>query len=117
MLSRDRNVGGILETACRLNLEENTYVIYMADHGYDLGHHGRFEKHCGYDPALPVPLIMRFPGRIRQGVAADLTEHVYVSATICDMMGLAARPILHGHTLRPYLEGKWIDNPRCQCFS
>jgi choline-sulfatase len=113
----DRNVGRVLETLRRLNLEENTYVIYMADHGYDLGHHGRFEKHCGYDPALRVPLIMRFPGRIRQGVTADLTEHVDVSATICDMMGLDALPILHGHTLRPYLEGKRIDNPRDQVFS
>ena len=113
----DRNVGRVLETLRRLNLEENTYVIYMADHGYDLGHHGRFEKHCGYDPAVRVPLIMRFPGRIRQGVAADLTEHVDVSATICDMMGLDPLPILHGRTLRPYLEGKRIDNPRDHVFS
>jgi arylsulfatase A-like enzyme len=113
----DRNVGRVLETLRRLNLEENTYVIYMADHGYDLGHHGRFEKHCGYDTALRVPLIMRFPGRIRQGVVADLTEHVDVSATICDVMGLDALPIMHGHTLRAYLEGKRIENPRDQVFS
>ena len=44
--------------------EDDTLVVYMADHGYSLGQHGRFEKHCCYNPALRVPLILRFPGRI-----------------------------------------------------
>jgi choline-sulfatase len=113
----DRNVGRVLDALGRLNLEENTYVVYMADHGYNLGHHGRFEKHCGYSPALRVPLIMRLPGRIRQGVVADLTEHIDVSATICDMMGLDPLPILHGQSLRPYLEGRRMSNVRDHVFS
>ncbi len=113
----DRNIGRVLDTLRRLNLEENTYVIYMADHGYDLGQHGRFEKHCGYDPALRVPLMMRCPGRIRRGVVADLTEHVDVSATICDMMGLNPLPVMHGHSLRPYLEGRRMERRRDHIFS
>ena len=110
----DRNIGRVLEALRRLNLEDNTYVIYMADHGYDLGQHGRFEKHCGFDPALRIPLIMRFPGRIRRDVVADLIEHVDVSATICDMMDLDPLAVMHGHTLRPYLEGRRMDNRRDQ---
>lgn len=113
----DRNVGRVLSALRRLNLDDNTYVIYMADHGYDLGQHGRFEKHCGYDPALRVPLIMRYPGKVRKGVVADLTEHVDVSATICDMMGLDPLPVMHGHTLRPYLDGTRMDNRRDHIFS
>ena len=113
----DRNVGRVLAALRRLNLEDNTYAVYMADHGYDLGQHGRFEKHCGYDPALRVPLMMRFPGRIRQGVVANLTEHVDVSATICDLMGLDPLPVMHGHSLRPYLEGRRMAQPRDHIFS
>lgn len=113
----DRNVGRVLDALRRLNLEENTYVVYMADHGYDLGQHGRFEKHCGYNPALRVPLIMRFPGRVRQGVVADLTEHIDVSATICDMMGIEPMEVLHGQSLRPYLEGRRMDHSRDYIFS
>jgi arylsulfatase A-like enzyme len=113
----DRNVGRVLDALRRLNLDDHTYVIYMADHGYDLGQHGRFEKHCGYDPALRVSLIMRYPGRIRRGVVTDLTEHVDVSATICDMMGLNPLPAMHGHSLRPYLEGRRMDNRRSYIFS
>ena len=33
-------------------------MVYMVDHGYNPGQHGRFEKHCGYEPALRVPLII-----------------------------------------------------------
>jgi choline-sulfatase len=112
----DRNVGRVLEALERLRLAEDTLVIYMADHGYSLGQHGRFEKHCGYEPALRVPLAMRLPGRIRAGVVTELTEHVDVTATITDLMGLDPLPSAHGQTLRPYLEGRAVE-PRDHIFS
>ena len=101
----------------RLNLEDDTFVVYMADHGYNLGHHGRFEKHCGYDQAMRVPLIMRYPGRIRRGVVNDFTEHIDVTATIVDVMNLDPLPVLHGQSLRPYLEGRKMDKPRDHVFA
>jgi arylsulfatase A-like enzyme len=113
----DRNVGRVLDALRRLRLEEDTFVVYMADHGYSLGQHGRFEKHCGYEPALRVPLIMRTPGRTRAGVIRDLTEHVDVSATIIDVMGLDPLPVTHGQSLRAYLEGGRPGNPRDHIFS
>ena len=113
----DGNIGRVLATLRRLNLEEDTFVIYMADHGYDLGHHGRFEKHCGYDQCLRVPLIMRYPGRIRQGVVRDFTEHIDVSATVVDVMNVDPLPVQHGHSLRPYLEARRMDAPRAHIFS
>jgi choline-sulfatase len=113
----DRNVGRVLDSLRRLRLEENTFVIYMADHGYDLGQHGRFEKHCGYEPSLRVPLIMRYPGKIRSGIVTDLTEHIDVPATITDMLNLEPLPVQHGQSLRPYLEGRTMDRPRDHIFS
>jgi choline-sulfatase len=112
----DRNIGRVLDTLRRLGLDENTLVVYTADHGYDLGQHGRFEKHCGYDPALRVPLIVRYPGRVRRGTVTELTEHVDVPATICDLMQLDPLPVLHGQSLRPYLEGRQTS-PREHIFS
>jgi arylsulfatase A-like enzyme len=113
----DRNVGRVLEALRRLKLEDDTFVVYMADHGYSLGQHGRFEKHCGYEPALRVPLIMRYPGHVRRGVVRDVTEHVDVPATIVDMMGLPPLPVMHGHSLRPYLEGRPMEQRRDHVFS
>jgi choline-sulfatase len=107
----------VLDALRRLRLDEDTFVVYMADHGYSLGQHGRFEKHCGYEPALRVPLIMRYPGTIRTGVVRDLTEHIDVPATIVDMLGLDPLPITHGQSLRPYLEGPKPQHPRDHIFS
>ena len=114
----DRNVGRLLQTLKRLNLEDDTLVVYMADHGYCLGQHGRFEKHCGYDPALRVPLIFRWPGRIRAGaVVRDFTESIDVPATIPELLGLDPLPVRHGSSLRPYLEGKSPTAGRNHIFS
>jgi len=112
----DRNIGRVLRKLSELNLDNNTFVVYTADHGYDLGQHGRFEKHCGYDPALRVPLMFRYPGRIRKGVITDMTEHVDLTATIVDVMNLQPLPTMHGRTLKPYLEGRSIT-PRDHIFS
>jgi choline-sulfatase len=113
----DRSIGRVLEALRKQNLEDDTFIVYMADHGYCLGHHGRFEKHCGYEQALRVPLIMRFPGRVRSGVVDDFTEHIDVPATIVDVMNLDPLPVAHGHSLRPYLEGRPHPARRTHIFS
>ena len=112
----DKNIGRVLSKLSQLGLDSDTLVIYTADHGYLLGQHGRFEKHCGFDPALRVPLIIRFPGRIRTGEVHDLTEHVDLSPTIVDLMQLGPLPVQHGRSLRPYLEGRYIQ-PSDHIFS
>jgi choline-sulfatase len=113
----DYNVGIVLNKLRQLNLENDTLVVYMADHGYSLGQHGRFEKHCTYDPALRVPLIIRHPGRVSRMVVNDFTESVDVSPTIFDLLG-SDRFVRHdGQSLRPYLEGKKPAKPRTSIFS
>jgi arylsulfatase A-like enzyme len=114
----DSNVGAVLQMLRRYKLDDNTFVVYMADHGYCLGHHGRFEKHCGYDPALRVPLIMRWPGHVRAGaVVRDFTESVDVPHTILDLLDAAPFAVRHGRSLRPYIEGKRPRSPLDHIFS
>jgi choline-sulfatase len=96
----DRNLGKVLDRLQQLNLDDNTLVVYLADHGYSLGHHGRFEKHCGYDPAMHVPLILRWPGKVGENrTVSRLTEHVDVPATITNLMNLEPLPGAHGQDL------------------
>jgi len=113
----DSSIGAVIASLKKSGFYDDTYIVYMADHGYCLGHHGRFEKHCGYDQALRVPLLMRWPGRIQQGVVREMTESVDVPHTILDMLGAPELPIKHGQSLRPYLEGKRPSSPRTHIFS
>ncbi|MBI4910006.1 MAG: sulfatase-like hydrolase/transferase [Acidobacteria bacterium] len=105
----DRNLGRVLDKLKQLGLDDNTLVVYTADHGYSLGQHGRFEKHCGYDPALRVPLVMRMPGRVRKGVIRDFTEHIDLAPTVLDLLAAGPLPLQHGRSLRPYTEAKRIE--------
>jgi len=113
----DRNIGVVLDKLRQLGLEQNTLVVYMGDNGYCLGHHGRFEKHCCYEPAIRVPLIFSWPGRIRRGVVTDLTEGVDVAPTVLDLLSVEPLPVQHGRSLRPYLEGGRPARPREHIFS
>jgi choline-sulfatase len=113
----DRNIGVVLDALRRLGLDRDTLVVYIADHGYDLGQHGRFEKHCCYDPALRVPLLMRWPGHVHEGVVNDFTESIDVAPTILDLLGIDRLPLQHGQSLRAYVEGARPAAPREHIFS
>jgi choline-sulfatase len=113
----DRNIGIVLDRLRTLGLEENTLVVYLADHGYSLGQHGRFEKHCCYDPALHVPLILRWPRRIAPRKVTAMTQHLDVGPTILDLLGAPPLPVQHGRELRPYLEGRKPEQPLDRLFS
>ncbi|MBE0659820.1 MAG: sulfatase-like hydrolase/transferase [Bryobacteraceae bacterium] len=113
----DRNIGRVLAKLKQLDLDRDTLVVYTADHGYMLGQHGRFEKHCGYDPALRVPLIMRLPGRIRPRVVRDFTEHLDLAPAVIDLLGLARLPVEHGQSLLPYAEGRGPQQVRSHIVS
>ncbi len=113
----DRNWGRVLAKLKELRLDEDTLVVYTADHGYDLGHHGRFEKHCGYDQALRVPLMIRWPGRIRPGVVRDFTEHLDLSPALAEMLDAPPFEVQHGQSLKPYVEGRRPAHPRTHVVS
>jgi choline-sulfatase len=113
----DRNIGMVLDKLRSLGLERDTLVVYMADHGYSLGQHGRFEKHCSYDPALRVPLIFHWPGRVARRVVRDLTESIDVTPTILDLLSVDPLPVMHGRSLRAYLEGRRPAEKRLHIFS
>ena len=59
---------------------------------------------------------MRFPGRIKRGVVHEFTESIDVAPTILDELGAEPLPVMHGHSLRPYLEGR-VTAPRDHIFS
>jgi choline-sulfatase len=113
----DHNMGVVLSELRRLNLDRDTLVVYMADHGYCLGQHGRFEKHCCYEPAIVAPLIMRWTGRMQPRVIHEFTESVDVPPTILEMLGAEPFRVQHGQSLRPYLEGGRVAAPRESIFS
>ena len=73
----DRNVGRVLAELDKAGLSENTIVVYCADQGFYLGEHGWFDKRWAYEESLKMPLIVRWPGKVKPGtrVRGDGSEH------------------------------------------
>ncbi len=103
----DRTIGRVLAALTKAGLDENTVVILTGDHGYMLGHHGRFEKHCCYEPAIRAPLIVRAPGVTKAGTStAALTEFIDVAPTILDRAGVPVPKSVQGESLTNVLNGE-----------
>jgi choline-sulfatase len=102
----DRNVGKVLDALKNAGLEENTLVILTGDHGYMLGHHGRFEKHCCYEPAVRAPLLVRVPGVTNPGSTSALTEFIDIAPTLLEACRVKVPGGVQGKSLLPVLSGK-----------
>jgi choline-sulfatase len=103
----DHEVGRVLDALDGSGQAGNTVVVYLGDNGYMLGEHGRFEKHCFYEPAVRVPLLVRWTGRLPEGrTVDDLVAFVDVAPTVLDLLGVEKMPDLHGRSLVPLLNGE-----------
>ena len=98
-------VGKILEKLAKLGLEENTLVIFTSDHGDMLGAHAMREKNVFYEESAHIPLMIRFPGRIRPATTVDgYVSNIDLFATINDYLQMPDYPT-DGQSLRGMIEG------------
>jgi choline-sulfatase len=103
----DQNVGTVLAALDRSGQADDTIVIYLGDHGYMLGQHGRFEKHCSYEEAVRVPLVIRYPRKIAAGrLSHAFVELVDLVPTIYNLCDYNTTAPLQGKSLAPLLAAK-----------
>lgn len=102
----DRNVGRVLDRLDALNLTENTVVVYCADQGFYLGEHGWFDKRWAYEESMRMPLIVRWPGKVKAGSrCAAMVQNIDYAPTLLAVAGLEPDWKVHGVSLMPLLTG------------
>ena len=102
----DKNIGLVLDALTAAGHDRDTLVVLTGDHGYMLGQHGRFEKHCSYEPAVRAPLIVRLPGGERGGRRSDaLIEFIDIVPTVLDRCDVATPEAVQGRSLAAILDG------------
>jgi arylsulfatase A-like enzyme len=105
----DRGVGEILTTLARLNLTNNTIVIFTNDNGGEwLSNNGPLfnRKWTVWEGGIRVPAIVKWPGQIpagkvsdQLGITMDLTASILAAAGVSE-------PRLEGIDLFPILAGR-----------
>lgn len=100
----DKHVGDILAKLKETGRDRDTIVVLWGDHGWHLGEHAIWGKHCLFEEALRSPLIIKVPGMNRPGVrSGSIVETLDLFPTLTDLAGLARPEHAQGISLVPQL--------------
>lgn len=98
-------LGAILNKLDEYGLTDNTLVVFVSDHGEMLGSHGLRGKFNFYEESSHVPMLIRFPGKIKAGTRVDSpVSNMDLFATILDYLEMPETPS-DGTSLRGLIEG------------
>lgn len=110
----DWNHGRVLAELDRLGLRDNTIVVFLVDHGYQLGEKGKWSKAGSlFEMGTRVPLIIDAPGLAGNGRSCPrIVESLDVYRTLVELCGLDLPDGVEGKSLAPllnYPEAEWND--------
>lgn len=108
----DALIGQVLEELEKLELEDNTIVAIFGDHGWNLGDHSMWCKHCNYNTSMQVPLIIKIPGKTKGKKTKGLVEYVDLYPTFSELAGLEIPEHTQGKSLVELIEKpnmEWND--------
>lgn len=99
----DAQVGRVLEELEALQLADDTIVVLWGDHGWNLGEHTVWCKHCCFETSMRSVLLVKAPG-LAPGRTSSLTEYVDIYPTLCDLAGLDRPEHLQGSSFLATLQ-------------
>ncbi len=83
----DDQIGRVLDALNASGKADNTYIIFSADHGLAVGHHGLVGKQNQYEHSVRVPFLMAGPN-IKAGSRIDTPIYLQdLMATSLDLAG------------------------------
>ena len=100
----DAQVGRVLDALEKLKLTDNTIIVFMSDHGYNVGQHGQWMKENLFEHAARTPLIIAVPGLTKGKSTKGIVEFVDIYPTLTELCGLQAPDDLQGKSLLPLLQ-------------
>ncbi len=108
----DRALGRILDGLERLELADDTVVVFTSDNGYFLGERGFAGKWLVHEPSIRVPLIVFDPRRMVEpggGLLEHVALNVDLAPTLLDLAGVPLPDGYEGQSLVPLLDGESPD--------
>jgi arylsulfatase len=103
----DEQLGRLIETLESQGYLDDCVVIFMSDHGDNLGEHGLSQKWSMYDMVTRVPAIVWAPGQFAGGRRLkQLCQLFDFGPTILELAGLEPAADMEAQSLLPALLGE-----------
>ena len=107
----DDNIGRLMQYLDESGLAEDTIVVFTSDHGEMHGSHGRIAKVVPYAEAVNIPLIIRWPRRIKPGIRSDaLFVPIDHLPTLCNLVGISSPNKVDGIDMSKVILGHEQDS-------
>ncbi|WDR03977.1 sulfatase-like hydrolase/transferase [Devosia algicola] len=113
----DKQLGRLLETIESKGYIDNSIVIFMSDHGDNLGEHGLSQKWSMYDMVTRVPAIVWAPGKFVGGRRLKQMCQLFdFGPTILELAGVTPPADFEAQSLVPALKGNdWSGRDAVFC--
>ena len=93
----DAQIGLVLNELKRLELDKNTIIVLLGDHGWHLGEHDFWGKHTLMNEATHAPLIVSLPGA-KPAQTESIVEFVDIYPTLCEACNLQQPEHIQGQS-------------------
>ena len=115
--SVDESVGTLLDYLERNGLDKNTIVVYTSDQGFYMGEHGWFDKRFMYEESMHTPLIISYPGHVKEGsVCRQMVQNIDFAPTFLSLAGVKQPAQMTGRSLQPLFSGQVVPQWRTSMY-
>ena len=107
LLGVDDSLGRILAALEKAGALDHTIVVFTSDHGYFYGEHGlNEERRLAYEETIRIPLLVRYPPRVKAGsIAPEMVLTIDLAPTLLELAGLTPGSAMEGKSLSPIFAG------------
>jgi len=106
----DDQIGRIINHLKTTGQDKNTYIIFSADHGLSVGHHGLVGKQNMYDHSMRVPLIVVGPD-IPENEKREMQVYLQdIMATTLDLANVEKPEYVEFNSLMPMIYKQQLES-------
>ena len=109
----DDKIGEVMEALRGTRQDQDTIILFVADHGDMLGERGLWFKMSFYEGSSRVPMMISAPN-MTPGLATDPVSNIDVCPTLCDLAGVSmdeVMPWTAGESVVPLGQGAQRQSP------
>lgn len=107
----DEQIGTILDALESAGIMDQTYIVFTADHGLAVGHHGLIGKQNMYDHSMRVPFIVCGPDVPRNEFRSQKIYLQDVMPTVLEWAGAEVPEYVNFHSLREMIGNPEVRSP------